>query len=154
MTLGVLARHHHPARRIVRRDFEGILDDLWSGFGLAPLSFTPRGGFAPSFDAVELENEYCVSADIPGVAPADLDVAVEDGVLSIKGRRHYEDETSEDGAVTRVDERGRFERRIRFPSEIVEGDVKASYKNGVLTVTIPKPAERKPEVRSVPVETA
>ena len=154
MTLGVLARHHHPARRIVRRDFEGILDDLWSGFGLAPLSFAPRGGFAPAFDAVELENEYSVSADIPGVAPADLDIAVEDGVLSIKGRRHYEDETSEDATVACVDGRGRFERRIRFPGEIGEGDVKASYKNGVLSVTIPKPAERKPEVRSIPVETA
>ena len=122
MTLGVLARHHHPDRRMVRRDFEGILDDLWSGFGLAPLSFAPRGGFAPSFDAVELENEYSVSADIPGVAPADLDIAVEDGVLSIKGRRHYQDETSEDAAVACVDGRGRFERRIRFPGEIVEGD--------------------------------
>ena len=154
MVLGTLARYRYPARRVVGRDFEGIMDDLWSGFGLAPLAFASPSGFTPSFDAVELEDEYCVSGDIPGVVPSDLDVAVEDGVLTIKGRRHYEDETSEDGAVTRVDERGRFERRIRFPGEIVEGDVKASYKNGVLTVTIPKPEEVKPEVRSIPVETA
>ncbi len=158
MALGTLVRHHHPARRVVRRDFDRIMDDLWGGFGLAPAAFTPRNDFLPTFDpafeAVELENEYRVSADIPGVEPADLEVAVEDGVLTVKGYRHYEDETSENAEVTRVDERCRFERRLRFPGEIVEGDVKAVYKNGVLTVTIPKPEEAKPEVRTIPVETA
>ena len=154
MTLGTLTRHRYPVRRVVRRDFEGIMDDLWSGLGLAPLAFAPRNGFTPSFDAVELENEYCVTADLPGVVPADLDVTVEDGALTVKGSRHYEAATPEDGTAPRVDERGRFERRIRFPGEIVEGDVKASYKNGVLTVTVPKPEEVKPEIRSIPVETA
>ncbi len=154
MALGALVRHYHPPRRVVRRDFDRIMDDLWGGFGLAPAVFTPQDDFLPTFDAVELENEYRVTAEIPGVEPADLEVAVEDGVLTIRGRRHYEEETPEDGEVTRVDERGRFERRIRFPGEIVEGDVKAVCKNGVLTVTIPKPKEVKPEVRSIPVETA
>ena len=152
MTLGTLARHRYPVRRVVRRDFEGIMDDLWSG--LAPLAFASGNCFTPSFDAVERENEYCVTADLPGVAPSDLDVTVEDGALTVKGSRHYEAATPEDGTATRVDERGRFERRIRFPGEIVEGDVKASYKNGVLTVTVPKPEEVKPEIRSIPVETA
>jgi HSP20 family protein len=130
------------------------MDDLWGGFGLAPAAFTPRDDFLLTLDAVELENEYRVTAEVPGVEPADLEIAVEDGVLTIKGQRHYEDETSEAGEVTRVDERGRFERRIRFPGEIVEGDVKAVCKNGVVTVTIPKPEQVKPEVRSIPVETA
>ena len=158
MAMGTLVRHHYPARRVVRRDFNRIMDDLWSGFSLAPLALAPQSGFTPwfdpKFDADELESEYRVTADMPGVEAVDLDVAVEGGVLTIKGHRNSEDETSEDGEVTRVDERGRFERRFRFPGEIVEGDVKAVYKNGVLTVTIPKPEEVKPEVRTVPVETA
>jgi HSP20 family protein len=133
------------------------MDDLWGGFGLAPVAFAPQAGLTPSFDAVELDNEYRVTADLPGVEPAELEVSVEDGVLTIKGHRHFEDEDeneNEEGSVTRVEELGRFERRIRFPGEIVEDNVKASYKHGVLRVKIPKPEEIKPEVRSIPVETS
>jgi HSP20 family protein len=161
MALGNLVRYQKPTGRVVRRDFDRLVDDLWSGFGLAPIAFAPsvhpaaQGSFVPTFDAVELENEYRVTADIPGVEPADLEVCVEDGLLTIRGQRHYEDETeTEEGGVQRVSERGRFERKIRFPGEIVENDVKATQKHGVLTVTIPKPAEIKPEVRAIPVETA
>ncbi len=155
MTLGSLVRLPQPAGRVFRRDFDRLMDDLWGGFGLAPVAFAPQTGLTPSFDAVELENEYRVTADLPGVEPAELEVSVEDGVLSIKGHRHFEDENeNEEGSVTRVEELGRFERRIRFPGEIVEDDVKASYKHGVLRVKIPKPEEIKPEVRSIPVETS
>lgn len=154
MALGTLARYQSPARRVVRRDLDRIMDDLWSGFGLAPLALGSRSDTLPALEAVELETEYCVSADIPGVEPENLDVSVEDGVLTIKGYRQDFDETSGQDAVAQVEERGRFERRIRFPGEIVEGDVRARYKNGVLRLTIPKPEEVKPEVRSVPVETA
>ena len=158
MTLASLVRQPRPARRVIRRDFDKLVDDLWGGFGLAPVAFAPSlptDEFRPTFEAVELEDEYRVTADLPGVEPADIEVTVEDGVLSIKGQRHYESETeTEEGAVTRVDERGRFERRIRFPGEIAEADVKATCKHGVLTVSIPKPEEVKPEVKAIPVETA
>lgn len=165
MTLGNLVRPASPPRRVRRpfdRSFDRLVDDLWSGFGLAPVAFAPTAAaapeprrFTPAFDAVELEKEYRVTAEIPGVDPADVDVEVEDGVLTIQGRRRFEDESeSQEGEVARVSERGRFERRIRFPGEIVENDVKAVHRHGVLTVTVPKPAEQKSEVRSIPVETA
>jgi HSP20 family protein len=158
MTLASLVRQPHPARRVVRRDFDKLVDDLWGGFGLAPVAFAPSfptNEFRPSFEAVELDDEYRVTADLPGVEPGDVEITVEDGVLSIKGQRHYESETeTEEGGVTRVDERGRFERRIRFPTDIAEADVKATSKHGVLTVVIPKPEVVKPEVKAIPVETA
>ena len=165
MTLGTLVRRPYPARRVARRDFDRLVDDLWSGFGLAPVAFAPSAwraeGFQPAFDAVELESGYRVSADLPGVDPADLEVTVEDGVLHVKGQRRLEEtrpqETSQEGEpgrVTRIDERGRFERRFRFPSDIVENGVKATYRHGVLTVTVPKPEQAAPEVRTIPVETA
>ena len=85
-------------------------------------------------------------------------------MLTVRGHRQFgegkgekegkEEKESEAGGLSRVDERGRFERRIRFPAEIVEDAVKASYKHGVLTVAIPKPEEVKPEVRTIPIETA
>jgi HSP20 family protein len=148
-----LARHYHPARRVVRRtsprlfpqDFDRFLEDLSGGFGLAPSALAPKP-FAPVFEASELEDAYRVTAELPGVDSADLDVSVEDGVLSIQGHRGDAGDESE--------ETERFERRIRFPGEVVEAETKATYKNGLLTVTVPKPAEVKPEVRSIPIETA
>lgn len=159
MTLATLVRRPSPARRVARRDFDRLVDDLWSGFGLAPVSFAPQAWrespFRAACEAVELENEYRVTAELPGVEAADLEVSVEDGVLHIQGQRRFAQAgESENGAVSRVDERGRFERRFRFPGEIVEGDVTASYKNGVLTVTVPKPEHVEQEVRTIPVETA
>ena len=170
---GSQVRHPYPSNRIFGRDFDRLdklMGDLRGGFGRPPVAFAPQTLKAPqpSFDAVELEDEYRVSADLPGVEPANLEVSVEDGVLTIRGHRHFSDARAEDGAedggevkdgeqagaVARVDERGRFERRLRFPGDIVEEDVKASYKHGVLTVTIPKPEEVKPGIRSIPVETA
>jgi HSP20 family protein len=161
MAIGNLVRYPAPARRAHLRDFDRMVDELWSGFGLTPVAFAPAArpgqpeAFNPSFDAVELEKEYRVTAEIPGVDPADVEVTVEDGVLTIKGQRHFDDESeTEEGGVQRLSERGRFERRIRFPGEIVENGVKATHKHGVLTVTVPKPEEVKPEVRAIPVETA
>ncbi len=158
MTLATLVRRPYPARRVARRDFDRLVDDLWSGFGLAPVSFAPQAWrespFRAAFEAVELENEYRVTAELPGVEVADLEVAVEDGVLHIQGQRRFTEAGESEGGAARIDERGRFERRFRFPGEIVEGDVKASYKNGVLTVTAPKPEHVEPQVRTIPVETA
>ena len=158
MAIGNLVRHPGTARPAGWRDFDRMVDDLWSGFGLTPVAFARPAqteAFAPSFEAVELENEYKVTAEIPGVDPADVEVTVEDGVLTIRGHRRYEDESeTEEGGVQRVSERGRFERRLRFPADIVENAVKATHKHGVLTVTVPKPEEVKPEVRAIPVETA
>lgn len=160
MAFGNVIRRPSPARA-GWRDFDRLMDDLWSGFGLAPVAFAPagpdaeRGAFSPRFEAVELENEYRVTAEMPGVDPADVEVTVDGGVLSVKGHRVVEEEgEAEQGGVQRVSERGRFERRIRFPGDIVESEVKATHRHGVLTVSLPKPRETKPEVRAIPVETA
>ena len=152
MTQATLVRRYHPARRVLMRGSRHpfshlgarLLGDLENGPGLAPQRY------APAFEAIELENEYRVTAELPGVDADDLDVTVENGVLTVKGQRRFEDpDSSEDD-----EERGRFERSIRFPGDVVENDARASYKNGLLTVTVPKPEEVKPEVRSIPVETA
>jgi HSP20 family protein len=122
---------------------------------------TRARAFAPRVRAVEKENEYLVSAELPGVEAADLEVLVEDGVLTIKGRKRLagalpasaekvqgeaEANEAEDEAYVR------FERRLRFSDEVDEDAVEASYKNGLLEVTLPKPQESTPEVRTIPVQ--
>jgi HSP20 family protein len=155
MTLGNLVRHiparraRHVPARFFTRDFDRLMDDLWSGFGVAPVAFEPRR-FAPVVEAVELDREYRVTAELPGVDAADLEGTVEAGVLTIQARRHFES-ANDAGEAEAIE---RFERRIRLPGEIVESEAKATFKNGLLTVSVPKPEEAKPEARSIPVETA
>ena len=103
MALGTLI-HRQPARRLVRRDFDRLMDDLWSGFGLAPLApgaprtvarngspGSPSGEgesearYTPRLDAVELEDEYRVTAELPGVDAKDFDVTVEEIVGNSHG---------------------------------------------------------------------
>jgi HSP20 family molecular chaperone IbpA len=169
MALGTLI-HRQPARRLVRGDFDRLMDDLWSGFGLAPLApdaprtvarngspGSPSGEgesearYTPRLDAVELEDEYRVTAELPGVDAKDFDVTVEEGVLSIKGERRTTS-TSEEGEER--ESKCSFHERVRFPGEVDATKVSAAYRNGVLTVHVPKATQPEPEVRSIPVQSS
>ena len=120
-----------------------------TGPSLHPRAWWARPG--PVIQAVENEADYVVTAEVPGYVPEDIEVFVEDGVLTVKGLRKaadWSDELSEEDKAAKSD---RFERRIRFNAEIDEENVEASCKHGLLTVTVPKVAEVKPEVRTIPV---
>jgi HSP20 family protein len=163
MALATLV-HRPSTRRPTVRHFDRWLDDLWGGFGAAPLSlaesaFLPTrsklarvGRSYPQLDAQEFEAEYRVTAELPGVDGADLEVTVDGGVLCIKGRRC--DPQAETDAEPSAEADDRFERRLRFPVAIAEDEVTASCKNGMLRVTVPKLVEPEPEVRTIPVEVA
>jgi HSP20 family protein len=154
--------------------FDRLFADLYRDFATptstlarpAPVSRRPVS-FTPRVSVEELEDAFRVVAEVPGVEAKDLDVNVEDGVLTIQGVRHYGDVPAAEAEKVDAEKVGadheesvaapegaKFERRIAFRSEIVEVGVTAGLKNGLLTVTVPKPAEVKPEVRSIPVETA
>jgi len=115
-----------------------------------PSALESRSAFAPLLEAVEEETVYRVRAELPGVEEKDIEVLVEDGVLTLKATRHAEEG---DGATQwRSVTHGTFERRIQMPSEVDEENVKAAYRNGVLTITLPKHVEAKPEPRAIPVQ--
>jgi HSP20 family protein len=113
----------------------------------------PRG-FVPKLEIAESDEAYTVSAELPGVKQDDLEVVIEDNVLTLKGEKKNERESEEDGVRRSELSFGSFERRVAFRSPIDEDAVKASYVDGLLTITIPKPEEARPKVRTVPVETA
>ena len=115
--------------------------------------------FNPRIDAVEDDNEYRVTAELPGLNDADFSVEIEDGVLTLRGdkKSRHESDCDSDArpGYRRVETRsGHFERRLRFGAEIDEDAVKASYRNGVLEVVVPKVAEERPQVRTIPVQSS
>lgn len=148
-------RRSHPERSgsvDLVGDFDRMFDELWRGFGLQA-GQTPRA-FAPRTDVSETDTEYRIEAELPGLAEKDISVTLENGVLTIAGERKDERENEDEkrGLRHRESFRGSFRRALSLPEDVDEKGVAASYKNGVLSVTLPKLPQAKPEVRTIPVQ--
>ena len=130
----------------LRNQVNRVFDDFWGESWLAP-GREIAAGFWPQVDVSETDKEIKVSAEIPGVEPKDIDVSVEDGILTIKGEKKYEREEKEKGQYRMERSYGSFERTIELPAEVDESKAKAEFKKGVLRLTLPKrpgaPSRRK-----------
>lgn len=108
--------------------------------------------FAPALDVTEDDDGFHVRAEMPGVAPNEVEVSVEDGVLSIRGEKKFT-ETTKDGRLHRTERRyGKFVRTVQFPTAIDADRVTATHQHGVLAIHLPKHARAK--ARTVKIETA
>ncbi len=96
-------------------------------------------------DVTENEEGYVVKASVAGINPEDVEITIEENVLSIKGEFSQEDETEEENYLMRERHTGSFGRGIRFPVEVNADAVDANYENGVLTLNVPKVEEIKPK---------
>jgi len=96
--------------------------------------------------------DLVVRAELPGIDPEkDLEITVQDNVLVIRGERRQEERTEGDG-IYRVESRyGAFERRIRLPEGVKDGDISAIYENGILEVVVAKAAQLD-EAKRIPVQ--
>ncbi len=100
--------------------------------------------WAPALDIAERKDAYVVTVEVPGVRPEDLDVTLEDGLLTIQGERRFTAESSEQ-QFHRVERRyGAFRRSITLPSQVRADAIEASFDNGLLHVVVPKAEEAKP----------
>lgn len=120
----------------LRREMDRLFDDF---FRTPALARGWGGGGWPSLEVQETDNEVRISAELPGMSEKDVDLSVHDGVLTIRGERKTEQEDRDRGRSERY--YGRFERRIALPDGADEAGCKADFRDGVLTVTIPRAAE-------------
>src|ERR1044072_4751708 len=105
----------------------------------------------PAMDLVETEDHFVLKADLPGLTEGDVNVEVEDNVLTVSGERKAEHEDKREGYVRVERSYGTFRRSLTLPEGIDPEAVQASFENGVLEVRIPKPEERKPRKVSIQV---
>jgi len=108
--------------------------------------------WVPPVDIQETENELVVKADVPDVEMKDIDVRLENGTLSIRGERKFEAKKTEGGWHRVERSYGTFERAFTIPETVAADSVKADYKNGVLTIILPKKEVAKP--RQIKVQVA
>jgi HSP20 family protein len=107
--------------------------------------------WAPAVDIFETPNELVVKADLPNVNEKDIDVRVENNLLTIRGERKLEKSVSEENYLRVERTYGSFSRSFSLPNTVSPETIAAGYKNGVLTVTLPKREESKPRQVKVTV---
>ena len=128
----------------------GLSREFEDAFGDKPTN----GGhvdYAPAVDIEENADHFLVSADLPGVSEKDIEVKVQDGVLLLSGKRETSKEEKTEGGTYRERSYGSFCRTFTLGDGVDAAKIEAAYKNGVLTVKLPKKAETQP--RQIPVST-
>lgn len=139
------------------QEFENLLERYSRGGGSrlgknlnTEMSFAD---WAPSVDIEEDDDKYKIKADLPGVDKKDIDVKLENGVLSIRGEKQTEKETGK-GTKQHRQERfyGTFARSFTLPDAVNAEAVEAAYKDGVLTLQIPKMEQAKPKSIDIKVK--
>ena len=139
------------------RDFERTtkeMDRFWDSFLEGTLRKRGEDGteWFPSLDVSETKNELMVKAEVPGMDPKDIDISLSDGMLTIKGEKKREKEEKE--ADYHLVERsyGAFVRSVQLPKEVQGNKISASYKDGILKITLPKSEEAKKKEVKIKVE--
>jgi HSP20 family protein len=132
----------------LHREMNRLFDDVFNRFESVPSLF----GRMPAWPNVEVtasDNEARISAELPGLDEKDVEVLVSDDVLTIRGEKKAETEDKE----RRFSERtyGRFERVIPLPFAVEQDKIAASFRNGVLTVTLPKSAKAQEKAKRIPI---
>ena len=108
--------------------------------------------WSPTVDIEESDTCYLIRADVPGVDKKDIDIRLENGVLSITGEKHVEKETGKGTKHHRTERyNGCFARRFTLPAQVKSDKVDATYRHGVLSLMIPKAEESKPKAIDIKV---
>jgi HSP20 family protein len=147
----------------LRREVDRLFDDFQRGYWRLPFSRTAfdvepfwRGemtwGATPAVDIVEDNKSYKVTAELPGLEEKDIDLKFADGVLTIKGEKGEEHEEKKENYYLSERRFGSFQRSFRVPDTVEADKIEANFKNGVLTVTLPKTPEAQKKEKTISIK--
>jgi HSP20 family protein len=137
----------------LHREVNRLFDDMFRSFDMTLPSFgrfSSLDGSWPSVEVSDNEKEIRVTAEVPGMEEKDIEVLLDDGVLTLKGEKRSETEDKDKQFSERF--YGRFERRIPLWAEIEEDKVEAHFKNGLLSVVLPKTAKAQSKAKRIEVK--
>jgi HSP20 family protein len=148
----------------LRRQIDRLFDDFqwgsWPAFGRSVLDADPfwrdevSWGKAPAVDVAERDNGYEITAELPGMDASNVDVKYADGVLTIKGEKKEEKEEKKKDYYMSERRFGSFQRSFRLPDGVDADKIAADFKNGILTVTLPKSAEAQKNEKKITIKAA
>ncbi len=133
-------------------DLDRFFDDSWSSFQAPVARNQAASALAPRVDVRDTEGAYEISAELPGVKKEDVHVHLNDGVLTIEAESRQEDTEEKNGRIIRQERRyGKFVRSFDLGKQVHEGDITASFDNGVLKLTAPKVTHETPTPRRIEI---
>lgn len=140
------AAMHNEMDRLLTNFFD---EDRWP-------ALAKGGRMVVRWDVSETDEAVNITADLPGLTEKDIDVTIADGILTIKGERKEEEEKEDKKKHYHRIERsyGAFERAMSLPTDVDESKISASFKNGVLELTLPKKPEAKKKTKKIQVKPA
>ncbi|MBI2619679.1 MAG: Hsp20/alpha crystallin family protein [Ignavibacteriales bacterium] len=144
----------NPARETERWNMQREINRLFDSFfrgGIQDEDFG-LGVWTPAVDIVEHENEYVVRVELPGISKEDVKIILESNVLTIRGERKQEKDVKEENYQRMERSYGSFQRSFTLPTTVKNDNIDASYKDGILTITLPKLEEAKPKQIEVKVK--
>jgi HSP20 family protein len=128
-------------------DLDHFFGNPWSSAEVAKV-----GSFSPRVDIKEKDKAYEISVDLPGVDKKDIQVSLNQGILTIEAETKQENKEEKDGKIIRQERRyGHFYRSFDLGKQVHEQDITAQYQNGVLTLTAPKVSASVPTQRRIDV---
>lgn len=140
-----------PLRDLYRlqEDMDRFIDDFFHGF---PGREVETGMWSPSVDICETEDAVIVTAEVPGMKKDDIKISIQDNVLMLKGEKHQEKEAKQENYHRLERVYGSFRRSFSLPASVDASKVKASYKDGVLRIELPKKEEARPKEIPITVQ--
>lgn len=123
----------------LKNEMDRLFEKLWDG-DFAPVTL---GEWMPALDLSEGNETITVALDVPGFEPKDIHVTFREGMLTIRGEKKLETERKDDKFYRSERTQGSFNRIVRLPVAVDATKIQANFRNGVLTITLPKVAEMK-----------
>lgn len=131
-----LTRYNRPQKDIMSKRFSDIMDEFFND-----AVQTRRDTFVPSIDVSETDDQFLISAELPGMNKEDINISLENGRLSISGERSFEKEDKGKKYHRVESSYGAFERSFQLPDNVDAESISASYENGLLDISIDKSEE-------------
>ena len=126
----------------LREEINRLFD---SPFGELTRRMELFNGWAPALDLYEDKDNLIIKAELPGLKQEEIDISFQDGTLTISGERKYEEQNKEGETYRSERFFGKFHRTVALPKPVEAEKAKATYRDGILTVTLPKTEEAKPK---------
>jgi HSP20 family protein len=136
--------------RRMEEDMARMWSDFFGGRGMPTLWGAPA--FGPKIDVYETDDTVSVKAELPGVNPEEVDINATEDTVTLTGETRRQEEVDEEGYYRSERSFGRFQRHIDLPATVKANDAKATFKNGVLEITLPKVEEAKTRTVKVPIK--
>lgn len=141
----------------LHREMDRLFDNVFQRFGsLSPALFTDGALLKPNVDIKENKKNYMITVEVPGVDENDVKLELNDGTLTVSGEKKHEKEEKDENYHCVERSYGSFRRVLSLPQDIDEGAIDAKFKNGVLTITVPRKQMAKPkeDTKVIPIKHA